>query len=97
MTITLIDYQLLGLLVAAWASGCVTLYISEERRARKEYRKRMARKALLMQGYNAGLEAFKGDEGFNAFPPETIQAMWGLNKHIDEAMKIANGEDNKED
>lgn len=38
MTITLIDYQLLGLLVAAWASGCVTLYISEERRARKEYR-----------------------------------------------------------
>lgn len=48
MTITLIDYQLLVLLVAAWASGCITLYISEERRARKEYRRRLKRQQHIM-------------------------------------------------
>lgn len=48
MTITLIDYQLLVLLVAAWASGCVTLYISEERRARKEYLRRLKRQQHIM-------------------------------------------------
>ena len=38
MMIELLDYQLIALLLAAWASGCVTVYVIEERRARKEYR-----------------------------------------------------------
>lgn len=35
MMIELLDYQLIALLLAAWASGCVTVYVIEERRARK--------------------------------------------------------------
>lgn len=48
MTITLIDYQLFGLLAAAWASGCATLYVIEERRTRKEYRRRLKRQQHIM-------------------------------------------------
>lgn len=101
MTITLIDYQLLVLLVAAWASGCVTLYVSEERRARKEYHKRRAQRVL---------EVFKGDEaslvgsavsaneyGLDTFTDVDVFFADKDEEHINEAMKIANGEDNKED
>ena len=90
MMIELLDYQLIALILAAWASGCVTVYVIEERQARKEYRKRMERKALLMQGYNAGPNAFKEMEDFNAFLPEATRKMWDFNKHSNEAMKIAN-------
>ena len=93
MTVELLDYQLIALLIAAWASGCATVYVIEERRARKEYRKRLERKALLMQGYNAGPNASKEMEDFNAFPPEVIRKMWDFSKHSNEAMKIANEED----
>lgn len=48
MTVELLDYQLIALLIAAWASGCITVYIIEERRARKEYRRRLKRQQHIM-------------------------------------------------
>ena len=48
MVIELLDYQLLGLLVAAWASGMITLFIIEQRRSSKEYRNRLKRQQHIM-------------------------------------------------
>ena len=48
MIIELLDYQLITLLIAAWASGCVTVYVIEERRARKEYRNKLKRQQHIM-------------------------------------------------
>ena len=48
MIIELLDYQLIALILAAWASGCITLYVVEEHRSRKEYRNRLKRQQHIM-------------------------------------------------